>query len=146
MRRDGDNVGEYLIPISLCLYHDYFGSYGDSFVVFQPEQITTSNETVQSIFGVESLIGNIAPPSGSGAGCWSGQIKDRFAHYKAGYFEDIYAESYTTKLRYDRYFTFEQGGLKWNEVVPLKLYMTRINRFYREATVYYPSFTVYCGI
>ena len=143
----GDNVGEYLNPdIALSITTIISALMEDSFVVFQPEQIeiTTSNETVQSIFGVESLIGNIATQVGLVQRVFGlEQIKDEFAHYNVGYFEDIYAEGpYTTKLHdtIDVTFTFEQGGLKWNEVVPLKfLYRPESIEVQDEATVYYPS-------
>ena len=112
----GDNVGEYLNPdIALSITTIISALMEDSFVVFQPEQIeiTTSNETVQSIFGVESLIGNIATQVGLVQRVFGlEQIKDEFAHYNVGYFEDIYAEGpYTTKLHdtIDVTFTFEQG-------------------------------------
>lgn len=122
-----DNVQPILNPdISLSITTIISALMEDSYVVFQPEQIeiTTSNETVQSIFGVESLIGTINAQIGLVQRVFGvDQIEDEFAEYSVGYFEDIYADGpYTTKLHetIDVTFTFNQNGRIWSETLPLR--------------------------
>lgn len=132
----GDNVGGMLNPdISLSITTIISALVEDSFVVFQPDQIeiTTSNETVQNIFGVDSLIGNIHAQIGLVQRVFGvDEIEDEFAVYTVGELEKIEAQNfYTTKLHdsIEVTFTFNQNGRTWDRVVPLKfLYdMEKIN-------------------
>lgn len=123
----GENVDTMLNPdISLSITTIISALVEDSFVVFQPEQIeiTTSNETVQNLFGVKSLIGNIGTQVGLVQRVFGvDEIEDEFAHYTVAELEDITARGpYTTKLHdsIDVTFTFNQNGRTWNEVVPMK--------------------------
>ncbi|MDD4316700.1 MAG: hypothetical protein PHC84_06040 [Clostridia bacterium] len=123
----GENVDTMLNPdISLSITTIISALVEDSFVVFQPEQIeiTTSNETVQNLFGVKSLIGNIGAQVGLVQRVFGvDEIEDEFAHYTVAELEKITARGpYTTKLHdhIDVTFTFTQGGRTWNEIVPMK--------------------------
>lgn len=111
----GENVGTMLNPdVSLSITTIISALMEDSYIQFQPEQIeiTTSNETVQNIFNVEQLIGNIAADIGLKQRVFGlDDIEDDFAHYTVGEFQDITAQGpYTTKLHetIDVTFNFRQ--------------------------------------
>ncbi len=123
----GENVDSMLNPdISLSITTIISALVEDSFVVFQPDQIeiTTSNETVQNLFGVKSLIGNIGTQVGLVQRVFGvDEIEDEFAHYTVAELTEISARGpYTTRLHdsIDVTFTFNQNGRTWNEVVPMK--------------------------
>ena len=123
----GDNVGTMLNPdVSLSITTIISALMEDSFVVFEPEQIeiTTSNETMQNIFNVDSLIGNIGAQIGLVQRVFGlEEIEDEFATYEVAQFEDIEAIGpYTTILHdsIDVTFTFDQNGRIWDEIVPMK--------------------------
>lgn len=141
-----DDVGNMLNPdISLSITTIISALIEDSFVVFQPDQIeiTTSNETVQNIFGVKSLIGNIHTQVGLVQRVFGiDEIENEFAHYTVGTFEEIVGFSpYTTKLHdtIDVTFTFNQNGRTWNEVVPMKFEYLASSVTINGDNVYYPT-------
>lgn len=142
-----DNVSGMMNPdISLSITTIISALVEDSYVVFQPEQIeiTTSNETVQNIFGVKSLIGNIHTQVGLVQRVFGlDAIEDEFAHYSVAQFEDIVGYSpYTTKLHdhIDVIFNFNQNGRTWNELVPMKFqYEEKSIKIDSEPrSIYYP--------
>lgn len=98
-----DNTASMLNPdVSLSITTIVSALLEDSYVQFQPDQIeiTTSNETVQNIFNVENLIGNISTEIGLVQRVFGLEgIEDQFATFVVGELEDIEADGpYTTRL------------------------------------------------
>lgn len=88
--------------VNLSITSILFALVEDSYVVAQPKQleITTSNETVQSIFRVRGLIGNIKVDAGFTYRVEGLEnIKNDYGMYKVGQFTDMEGNSpYDTKL------------------------------------------------
>ncbi len=88
--------------VNLSITSILFALVEDSYVVAQPKQleITTSNETVQSIFRVRGLIGNIKVNAGFTYRVEGLEnIKNDYGMYKVGQFTDMEGNSpYDTKL------------------------------------------------
>lgn len=98
-----DSVGTMLNPdVSFSITTIISALMEDSYIQFQPEQIeiTTSNETVQNIFNVDQLIGNIAAQIGLVQRVFGLEnIQDEFSYYTVGELENITALGpYYTKL------------------------------------------------
>lgn len=91
---DATKLGQSDLNLSITTI--LFALMEDSYVVAQPEkiEITTSNETVQNLFRVKSLIGNIKTDAGFRARVTGlASIKQDYALYKVGQFEDMEAYS-----------------------------------------------------
>ena len=88
--------------INLSITSIIFALVEDSYVVMEPEQmeITSSNETLQNLFRVRGLIGNIQVDAGFRQRVTGlDQIKSSFGMYQVGYFENIEGNSpYDTAL------------------------------------------------
>lgn len=88
--------------VNLSITSILFALIEDSYVVMEPEQleITSSNETLQNIFRVKGLIGNIRVNAGFRKRVTGLQsIKKDYGTYQVGQFENIKGRSpYDTKL------------------------------------------------
>ncbi len=91
--------------VNLSITSILFALVEDSYVVAQPKQleITTSNETVQSIFRVKGLIGNIRVNAGFTYRVKGLEnVKYSYGMYKVGQFENLEGNSpYDTELHDD---------------------------------------------
>lgn len=98
-----DNASELEgTDVNLSITSILFALVEDSYVVAQPKQleITTSNETVQSIFRVKGLIGNIRVDAGFTYRVKGLEnVKNDYGMYKVGQFENLEGNSpYDTEL------------------------------------------------
>lgn len=90
--------------VNLSITSILFALIEDSYVVMEPEQmeITSSNETLQSLFRVKGLIGNIRADAGFThrvSGLQS--IKNDYGMYQVGQFENLEGNSpYDTELHH----------------------------------------------
>jgi hypothetical protein len=87
---DASTLGESDLNLSITTI--LFALMKDSYVVAQPEkiEITSSNETLQNLFRVSSLIGNIKADAGFTTRVEGlAGIKDDYYLYKVGQFEDM---------------------------------------------------------
>lgn len=91
--------------VNLSITSILFALIEDSYVVMEPEQmeITSSNETLQNIFRVKGLIGNIRTDAGFTHRVTGLQsIKDQYGMYQVGQFTDMTGNSpYDTVLHDD---------------------------------------------
>lgn len=146
VKDDAESLGN--TDINLSITSILFALIEDSYVVMEPEQmeITSSNETLQNLFKVEGIIGNIRANAGfrqrvSGLE----NIKNEYGMYQVGQFENMEsANPYTTILHdaipvyfYDDYFREGEGGYFFSEKYRFTDYDFRVDPATGVIQVYY---------
>lgn len=133
--------------VNLSITSILFALIEDSYVVMEPEQleITSSNETLQNIFRVKGLIGNIRVDAGFRQRVTGLQsIKKDYGNYQVGQFENITGRSpYDTELHdtvpvyfYDDYLTkypeYVERYIKASEATAAELESYGANIYYKK--------------